>query len=421
MVYEVLALILLVILSAVFSGLEISLFSLGRAHVRTLVERKVRCAKAVARLKANPERLLATILLGNNIVNIAAASIATALAISLFEGFGAGAATGVGVATGVMTFLILVFGEITPKSFAYRWAERYALIFARPLEFFAIAAFPFIWLLENLSKSLTRFSAKAGKPTVEHRSLLMSLARMGAEEGKIKERELRVVESAFRLEHVPVEMVMTPRKRMVAIPADIRLEEAAKVLAEEPHSRVPVFRGDLDEIVGILRLRDLYERVLEGAGDASAADIARKPLFVPRAMVLGELLRLFQRERVHMAIIIGEYGETSGLATLEDILEEMVGEIEDEADAVRHRVIKLGENRYILDALLSLEDLRRLTGVSLPGGHRTINGLLIDLHQNIPKAGDQIKTDGHTFIVRRADARKVILAELRTIPKKRGE
>jgi putative hemolysin len=416
--YNILALIVLVALSALFSGLEISLFSLGKAHVRLLVEKKVRGAKVVQRLKANPERLLATILLGNNIVNIGAASLATVLAIRLFESWGVGAATGVGVSMGVMTFLILVFGEITPKSLAYRWAERYALVFSRPLEVFGKVAFPLVWLIEKLTHNLTRFSGKGGSPTVEHRSLLMSLARMGVEEGKIKERELRVVESAFRLEHVPVEMIMTPRRKMTTVPADAKLENAATALGDSPHTRLPVFRGDMDEIVGILHLREFYEQLLKGNGNAKVADIASKPLFVPRTMVIGDLMRLFQRERVHMAIVIGEYGETVGLATLEDILEEMVGEIEDEADEVRNRVIKLSDHRFLVDASISIEDLRRITGVQLPaGGHHTVNGLLLDAYQNIPKAGTRIKVDSHTFIIRRADVRKVILAEMRLVPK----
>lgn len=417
MTYEILALILLIGLSAVFSGLEIALFSLSRAYVRHLLDKKAHGAKVVARLKANPERLLATILIGNNIVNIAAASIATAVAIRLFQGIGGGAATAVGIATGVMTFLILVFGEITPKSLAYRWAERYSLIFARPLEIFGWITFPLVWLMEKLSRGLTMVRGADDRPKVEHRSLLLSLARMGVEEGTIHERQLQAVESVFRLEHVPVEAVMTPRGRMAAIESSVTLEEAAEILAEAPYSRVPVYRDDMDEIIGIMRLRDLYERILKGNGDTAAAGIAAKPLFVPRTMMLGDLLRLFQRERIHMAIVIGEYGETAGLVTLEDILEEMVGEIEDEADAVRHRAVKLSENRYLIDASLSIEDLRRITGVQLTTSHNTVNGLLLDLYQNIPEDGAKIQADGYTFIVRRADARKVVLVELRLAQK----
>jgi CBS domain containing-hemolysin-like protein len=407
MTLEFAALALLVLLSAFFSGLEIAIFSLGKAHLHSLVERKVRGAAVVARLKANPERLLVTILLGNNVVNIGAAAIATALSMRAFGDIG------VGIATGVMTFLILVFGEITPKTFAYRWAERYSLLAARPLEIFSWIIFPLVWLLEKLTRGLTLLSGAESQPGIKHKSLLSSLARMGLEEGELSESEHRLVESAVRLDRVPADRVMTPRSDMIAIEAGKTLAEAIDALAEAPHSRYPVYREELDDIVGILHIRDLYEQLRRKGGSTPVAEIAAKPAFVPRTMVIGDLLRLFQRERSHMAIVIGEYAETAGLVTLEDVLEEMVGEIEDETDFVRKQIHRLGERRWLVDASLPMDDLQRAIGISLPNDqHNTINGLLLDAFQEIPRPGATIEAGGYTFIIRKADARRIILAEL---------
>ncbi len=413
MSFEIAALVVLILLSAFFSGLEIALFSLGRAHIRSLVERNAPGAKVVARLKANPDRLLVTILIGNNIVNIGAASMATALALRLLGDIG------VGIATGVMTFLILVFGEITPKTLALRWAEPYALIFARPLEILGWIICPVVWLLEHLTRGLTVLAGRGKQRGIEHKTLLSTLARMGLEDGSLSESEHRLVESALRLDRIPASRVMTPRSDMLVVEADKTVEEALEALVGAPYTRCPVYRGELDEIVGILHLRDLYEHHRLGRRADKVAAISSKPTFVPRTMLIGDLIRLFQRERTHMAIVIGEYGETAGLVTLEDVLEEMVGEIEDETDDVRKLIHKLAEGRWLVDASMPIEDLARAIRIKLPSDqHHTVNGLLIDAYQDIPPAGATIQAGGQTFIIRRADARKVILAELIVAKKK---
>jgi putative hemolysin len=407
MEFEITALAILILFSAFFSGLEIALFSLGKAHVRSLVERNVPGARTVARLKANPERLLVTILIGNNVANIGAASLATAVSLRIFGNIG------VGIATGVMTFFILVFGEISPKTLALRWAEPYALIFSRPLMLFCWLIFPLVWLLEKLTRGLTRMARGPSKNRIEHKALLSTLARMGLEEGSLSESEHRLVESALRLDRIPADRVMTPRSEMVAIEADKTVEAALAMVAEQPHTRYPVYSGELDEIVGVMHLRDLYEHFRLGRRTDKVVAISSKPTFVPRTMLIADLLRLFQRERTHMAIVIGEYAETAGLVTLEDVIEEMVGEIEDETDDVRQQIQKIGEGRWLLDASLSIEDIQRSIGVALPADqYRTLNGLLVDAYQDIPPPGATIHAAGHTFIIRRADARRVLLAEL---------
>lgn len=408
LVIELLWLAAMVVLSAFFSGLEIALFSLGKAHLLTMVESGVRGARTVARLKENPERLLVTILIGNNVVNIGAASVATALAIRLFGSFG------IGLATGVMTLLILIFGEIMPKSFAYKWSGRISLLGARPLQVIGWLLFPIVWLLEQLTRALTRLAeSRNGRPTVEHRSLLLSLARLGLESGTLDAREHRAVASALRLDRVPVSRVMTPRRDIVAVSHDALIEEAADELLESPYSRFPIYRETKDDVVGMLTLRDAFERLRAGGGGSTVESVASKPHFVPTTMTIGTLMRIFQHERTHQAIVIGEYGETVGLVTLEDIIEEMVGEIEDEADLVRNRIIKLADNRYLVEASVPIEDLNRAVGIAMPGEqHHTLNGLLTDEYQGIPKPGSRIDIGNKLFVVRQADAKRVIRVEM---------
>lgn len=415
---ELILLVVMIIASAFFSGLEIALFSLGRAHVRSLVERGIKGSATVARLKANPDRLLVTILVGNNIANISAASMATALSINIFNSLGASTALGVGVATGVMTLLILIFGEITPKAFAVRWSEQISLVFARPLEIFGWIFFPAIWVLEKFSRSMTFIFGSKVKQHIKHEVLLMSLARLGLEEGTIDEHEHRIVENAFRLDRIPADRIMTPRSDMIALKSGSTVREVSEFISTQPYTRFPIYQGGQQEIVGILHIRDLYEQMRLGRETVLVEDIAAKPVYIPQTMPLNDLLLLFQKERNHMVVVIDEYGETAGIVTLEDVLEELVGEIEDEADTVSHKIVRISDDRYLVYASLSLDDINRTLDVALPAErYNTLNGLILDVYQNIPQPKEKIVYNGMTFIIRQADARKVILVEMILSPK----
>lgn len=413
MEFEIVLLAVMIAFSAFFSGIEISLFSLSPAQVRSLVERKVRGSQIVARLKANPERLLGVILIGNNIVNIGSASLATSVAIRLVGD------AGVGLATGVMTLLILIFGEVSPKTFAVRHAEAIALKAARFLELIGIMLFPFAWLLERLANVVNRLAGPRKSSAEEHKLILMSLARMGLEEGKIQVHQHRILENAFRLDQTPAERIMTPRNAIVALLAGTTLLKAVEEIASKPYSRFPVLLDEKQGIIGILHVRDLHEQIRLGRGKIRVEEVAAKPIFVPSTMPLSELLFTFQRERMHMAVILDEYGDTDGIVTLEDVLEELVGDIEDEVDVARDSITRISEGHYLVQASISLDDLNRALATKLPAGqHNTLNGLLLDLFQDIPKPKDRIGFEGHTFIIRQADARHVILVELALAPPK---
>lgn len=411
MAVEFSLLALMVVFSAFFSGLEIALFSLGRAHLHTLVEQGVKGAKTVQRLKSNPERLLVIILIGNNIANIGSASLATALAIRIFGD------VGVGIATGFMTLLILIFGEITPKTIAVRWAERISLLFARPLQMFGTLVYPAAWLLERLSRGMGKAFSHKSANEIEHETIVTTLSRLGLEEGKIEEHEHRLVENAFRMDQTTAERIMTPRSKVVAVQAGTSLKQALDDLGEQPFSRFPIYEGEKEMVIGILHIRDLFQQYARGSRmELSVEAIATKPLFVAATMPASDLLLLFQRERSHIAIVLDEYGDTDGVVTLEDVLEELVGEIEDEVDSVSHDIIKKADGSYLVYASLTIDDINRSLEIDLPAEeHNTLNGLLVDHFQNIPKPKQQIEIDGYQFVIRSADARKIDLVEM-TLP-----
>jgi putative hemolysin len=274
MISELLLLFLLLILSAFFSGSEIALFSLGPARVRSLREEGRRGSRTLETLKANPERLLATILIGNNIVNIGAASLATAITMEVYG------TPGVAYAAGIMTLLVLVFGEITPKGLAAAHADRFSLLVAPPIHFLSLALFPIVAPLEKLTRLFVRRSQREGRLTVTEGEI-REMTAIGHSEGAIDEHERRIIERAFRLDETRAWDIMTPRVDIFAWSADRTLASITPELPTLRFSRVPVYRDSVDEIVGILYMRDAYQALVTGRSDALLADLAREPFFVP--------------------------------------------------------------------------------------------------------------------------------------------
>ena len=397
----------MILLSAFFSGLEIALFSLGKAHLRTLVDQEVPGAQTIHKLKKRPEHLLVVILIGNNIVNIGAASLATAVAIRLFGELG------IGVATGIMTLLILIFGEITPKTFAVKYAEKISLKCAPFLIFFSWLVFPAAWLLEKMSIALTKATAKTKREEMEHETLLTSLSKMGLEEGKIEEHEHQLVENAFRMDKTNAERIMTPRGSIVGVKSGSTIEATLAEIKDKPFTRIPVFGEEKEGITGIISIRDIYNSILDGNGDEIIDSLANKPIFIPSTMLVSELLPLFQHRRIHIAVVLDEYGDTDGIVTLEDVLEELVGEIEDEADISQASIIRMLNGHVLVYTSVTIDDLNRALESELPtDGANTLNGLLLEHFQRIPNSNDSINIGEFKIVIRQADARKTVLAEL---------
>jgi len=404
---EIFLLVVSLFASAFFSGLEIAIFSLGESTIHSLAEQKKPGAHILERLKKNPERLLVVILIGNNVANIGAASIATALAIGWFGN------VGVGLATGVMTLLILIFGEITPKTFSVRYAQQIALFNARPLLIWSYLVFPIAIVMEHFSRGLTKAAGRKNIEQVEIERVVQSMTKLAAEKGTIEEHEHQLVVNAFKLDETDAQRIMTPRNKIVSLNSGMTVDEAVAFIADKPFTRFPIFKDEKQGISGIITIRELYENKYKGNNELAIDVISGKPLFVACTMRVNELLFLFQSSRIHMAVVLDEYGDVDGIVTLEDAIEELVGEIEDEADLAAHDVVRLSNGNYLVYASITIDDFNRAFNTSLPHeGSNTLNGLLVTRYQNIPAPRTIMQVDNCQFMVRQSDKRKISIVEL---------
>lgn len=395
----------LVLLSGFFSGAEIALFSVPVTRARALADEGVHGAKALYLLKSNPERLLVTLLIGNNVVNIGAASVATYAAT---EAFGS---AGVGIATGGMTLLVLFFGEIIPKTYAAAHALKLSLLTAPLFLWLTRLALPIVLPFEAVSRLVLPRSRTI--PSVTE-SEIRALTQLGHQVGAIEEHERELIERAFALDATRAWEVMTPRTEIFAWPADKTLAEIADQLESLPYSRIPLYGESMDEIVGVLYLRDAYEALNAGRGDLTLGVLGREPLFVPHSVSLVQLLGNFRSRRIHMGVVVDEHGGTDGIVTLEDILEELVGEIADERDLPEDAVVRVGGNEIIVEAGTDLKEINQLLGTSFPVlEHRTVNGVLLDRFGRVPEAGERLDLDGVEIEVLEASETQVQRVRIR--------
>ena len=383
----------LVGLSAFFAGSETALVSLSEIKAKTLMEQKKRGGRVLYRLKQKPKRLIITILIGNNLVNVGAAALATLIAT---EALGS---TGLGIATGAMTLVILVFGDITPKSYATTHSERLSLIVARPIEILSYILLPLVIPLEKLSDILTRNASKPVPIVTE--ADLKTMIEVGEEEKVIEKHEKELITGVLKSGEITAREAMTPRLRMFVLESTVTVREAIDALVKSKFSRVPLIKGSRDKVVGIVRLKELLVADSRGRGNEGATDIAGPPLFVSQKEIVGNLLRELQIKRQHMAIVLDEFGGVEGLLTLEDLLEEIVGEISDETEASPRVIRRSGWNSIIVHGDTELHDVERFFNVDLPHGTdlSTINGLLHDFLKDLPKEGDKIELEDLTLTV----------------------
>ena len=387
MIGTALLLVLLLALSGFFSGAEIAFFSISQTRARSLAEEGKRGANALVRLKANPERLLITILIGNNVANIGAASVATYAATKLYG------SAGVGLATGVMTLLVLFFGEITPKSFAVSNAMRLSLGAAPVIETLQRVLSPLVRPLESITRWILP-KAKDGSGGVSEMEI-RRLSQMAYLSGMIDERERRLIEQAFLLDTTKASDAMTPRVEIFAWPETLTVGEIADELRSLPYSRIPVYEDTVDRITGVVHLRDLYQALSSGRLLSTLRELAREPFVVPEMMPLSALLEEFQNRRIHLGIVVDEYGGTDGLITLEDILEELVGEIHDEVDIPEEQIVRLGRNKILVDASAELRDINHFFNTAFPvDEHRSLNGYLLDALGRVPARGETTEREG---------------------------
>lgn len=412
MIGTLILLLVLLILSGFFSGAEIAVFSLGRAKARALLEEGRPGARALVEIKEKPEHILITILIGNNVANIGAASVATYTATLAFG------SAGVGLATGIMTLLVLFFGEITPKSFAARNAASLSLVAAPILRTMGQLLWPLVAPLEAIVRALLPPASSVPRVTEQE---IRIMTRMGHRAGEIEKHERELIERAFALDARRAWEVMTPRKNIFAWEDSLTLAEIAQDLQRVPYSRIPVYGESADDITGLLYLRDVYQALLAGRRDLPLKKLAREPFFVPASVSLIRLLEDFQSRRIHLGLVVDEHGGIDGLITLEDILEELVGEIVDETDIPEEPIVRINRNEVLVDGAADLREINHFFNTSFPLlEHRSLNGYLLEEMGRVPEAGETIEREGVRIEVLRASDTQVIRARLSRVPASPG-
>jgi putative hemolysin len=397
--------------SAFFSSAETALTALGEARVQSLAESGGRRNSLIRLWQKHPDRVLSALLVGNTMVNVGLGSLTALMADS------AGYGHAVAVLTGVTTVILLIFGEITPKTFAKRHATGFVRVMMPLIALAYWVLFPLAWLFVQIPRALARASGmdQVSAEPVTSRELEYLIA-MGARQGSIDKVREALLSSVLAFTEVLVKEIMIPRTQVVALEETATYDETLKLVTESELSRIPVYRNNLDEVAGVLHAKTLLADVKKGiaASEFQLAKYIRKPFFVPETMKVSRLLSEMQKRRTHLAVVVDEFGGTSGIATMEDVVEEIVGEIHDESDVEEKRIKILSDGVVLADAQVSIRDLEQHLGVDFPDGgdYETLGGFLTATAGRVPPAGSLVVWGGLTFTVKAADDRRVHKVEI---------
>ena len=402
------ALVILVGFSAFFSASETAFSSLNQIRLKSRAEDGDSSAARVLNMAEQYDKLLSTILIGNNIVNIAAASIGTILFTRML-----GAERGATVSTIVLTIIVLIFGEVTPKSLAKEMPEKVATAVSPFLVLLMALMTPLTWLFTQWKKLLGRFVHSGEADTITEGEL-MTMVSEAENDGELTDRESELIRSAIEFDDVEVEEILTPRVDVVAVEDDIPLEELAQTFAESGYSRLPVYHGTIDNIIGVVHEKDFYIARLKKA--TKIDDLVVPTLYTTGSTQISQLLRTLREQHHHLAVVVDEYGGTEGIITLEDILEELVGEIWDEHDEVTEDFRKQWDGSWLVSGSASVDDLYE--ELDLPEEEdidsNTVNGLVQEKTCHLPKVGDRFTLGEYDGVVTRTAKRRV--TEVRLTP-----
>ncbi|QTX31274.1 HlyC/CorC family transporter [Aminithiophilus ramosus] len=406
---SLLLLLLLLLLSALFSSTETSITAVGRGKLMALQERHPGRRRFLAWLADQPQRALTVTLVANNLVNIAASAMATSLALRLYG------QQGPLLAVVVMTVLIVIFGEILPKSIAIVRNETILVAVLPMLRFLSVLFSPLLWLTVAIVRGLGKLLGIDLVP--QHafvtREEIEQMVNIGGASGALEEEERKMIHGVISFEETRAYEVMVPRTDMVALARETTLAEAVEVILEHGHSRVPIIGESLDQIVGILYVKDLLRSLVSGDPGTSVEGICREALFVPETMRIAGLFSLMRGNKVHMAIVVDEYGGTAGILTLEDLLEEIVGEIQDEYDEETPSIIADGDGSYLVQGGVNLEDLSDRLGYSFTSDDvESVAGFIISLAGRFPDVGQRLSFGDWDFEVLEVEDHRVKLLRL---------
>ena len=407
------ALVILVAFSAFFSASETAFSSLNQIRLKSRAEDGDKAAARVLAMSEQYDKLLSTILIGNNIVNIGAASIATVLFTKAL-----GEERGATVSTIVLTIVVLIFGEVSPKSIAKEMPETIATAVSPFLNLLMTLFTPLTWLFSQWKKLLNHFIHSSEEDTITEGEL-MTMVSEAENDGELTDRESQLIRSAIEFDDVEVEEILTPRVDVIAVEDDITLEELARTFAESGYSRLPVYHGTIDNIIGVVHEKDFYLGRLKK--ETTLEDLIKPTLYTTGSTQISQLLRILREQHHHMAVVVDEYGGTEGIITLEDILEELVGEIWDEHDEVTEDFHKQADGSWIVLGSASVDDLYEMLG--LPEDEdidsNTVNGLVQEKTCHLPKVGDRFTLGEYDGVVTRTAKRRV--TEVRLTPAEKPE
>ncbi|SRR5581483_1451950 len=404
---EALIFAVLVAVSAFMSGSETALIGFSRLRRRQLVEEGHPRVGAVERLMSNTERFLITVLLLNTVVNIGAAAIVTSFAEEVFDNYV------VAISTGLVTFVMLTFGEIIPKAFAANHTEKWGLRVAPVFLALQKILFPFVWVYERLMHKLLRMGGRDphARATFRSEEEIKTLISVGTEEGVLEEKEEDMLHSVIEFGETTAREIMVPRIDMTAVPADATVDHIKAFVLDSGFSRIPVYQGTVDNVVGILYVKDLLLHLIEKKpGSVPMRDLMREAYFVPESKKLDDLLAEMREKRMHMAVVIEEFGGTAGLVTLEDIVEEVVGDIFDEYDLRTDPIRKLDELTAVVDAKTHVADVNDALDIVIPEeeGYDTVAGYIYHELGRLGKEGEVVHGPGFDIVIEKVTNRRIL-------------
>ena len=407
-------LVICICLSTYFSACETAYSSLNSIRVKNLsLEGNKKAERALANYESF-DKILTTILVGNNIVNIASSTLCAFLFTTLF----ADPAVSVIYATVFMVFIILIFGEITPKTLAKRNSERYALALAGSLHFAATVMTPITWVFMMVTGAVSRIAKNdaAETPSFTEEELVVMIDEI-EEEGTLEKRESELIKSAIQFDDIKVSEVCTPRVDVIAVEMGVGMEEMKKVLIESGYSRIPVYEKTIDRIVGSIYAKEFYSRYLDNP-NFNLMSIIRPIKFVPESASIATLLNELQKSKIHMAVVLDEFGGTSGLVCMEDILEELVGDIWDESDEIMYPIVREDDGSYTVLGEANIRDVMEFIGLRYDPERfesKNMSGFINQKMEKIPRVGDSIDIGDATIIVKAMKQRRI--KEARIVPK----
>ncbi|MEE0751649.1 hemolysin family protein [Frisingicoccus sp.] len=411
-VAQLIILVILLILSAFFSSAETAFTTVNKIRIRTFEEEGRPKAALIRKIIEEPQKMLSAILIGNNIVNLSASSLTTTMVTRIMGNLGMAdkAASAVGVSTGILTLLVLVFGEITPKSMATHSAEKICFLYVKPIYWLTTIFTPLIFIVNKISFGLMKLLGMrfTGKERVITENELLTIIDVSHEEGVIESEEKEMINNVVDFGDSLAKDVMVPRIDMVSVPSDITYDELRLAFKTDMYSRLPVYEETKDNVIGIVTLKDFFK--YEGSREAfQIRELLRAPYFTYEYQKTSDLLIQMRENSINITIVLDEYGATAGIITLEDLLEEIVGEIRDEYDEDEvDSIQKLDSDEYLVDGSTRLDDINEAFGCHIESDdYDSIAGHMISILEHIPKEGEEITEDSIRFVIEKMDKNRI--------------